>query len=118
MIEKNMSLKTFRLKKFCWITDCNKEVFYYRKYDANPRPTCSEHFNKLPEISKRHYFKIKKEKFEKLKIELTKKTKEYLEKYINLLKETVLFKITTTKLLRKTILLKFLLINGLKTNYI
>ena len=55
-----MPLKTFKLRKeFCWITNCNKEASYYRKYDVNPRPICNEHFNKLPEIAKRHYFKIK-----------------------------------------------------------
>jgi len=54
-----MSIKTFKLKKeICWITDCGKEAIHYRKFDDNPRPTCQEHYNKLPEIAKRHYFKI------------------------------------------------------------
>ena len=55
-----MPLKTFKLKKeFCWITNCNQEAIYYRKYDDNPRPICLHHYNQLPIISKRHYFQIK-----------------------------------------------------------
>ena len=55
---KNVQVKTNFSKDICWITDCNKQAIYYRKLDSNPRPSCKNHYNKLPSITKRHYFKI------------------------------------------------------------